>query len=139
MEKENLFSKLKDTILGGEDTMSLMEDFNETENINDETEIASGFDVDTFKVEKTSMSTNKAVVKLFNPVSRNITTTIIDSLKKGEMCIINFEKLSDEEAKIVYSTLTGSVYTMEGNIKKIDSKILLCAPNNFIVDSTSSI
>ena len=138
MEKENLFSKIKDTILGGEDTISLMEDFNETENINEDTEITNGFDVDTFKVEKTN-NTSKAVVKLFNPVSRNITTTIIDSLKKGEMCIINFEKLSDEEAKIVYSTLTGSVYTMEGNIKKIDSKILLCAPNNFIVDSTSSI
>lgn len=110
----------------------------------DDTEVIKTQDLDaideldeTFNIPNQEISkkkNTKSIVKVYQPVTKSVTLSIIDSIKKGELCIINLEKVSDEEAKIIYSTLSGSIYSLDGIIKMIDQKILLCAPRNFIID-----
>ncbi len=76
----------------------------------------------------------KSIVKIYEPVTKSATSTIIDSIKRGELCIVNFSKVSEEESKVIYSTLSGSIYSLDGALKMIDSNIMLCAPKNFLVD-----
>ena len=92
---------------------------------------------DSFKIEQPSQQRsqmNRAVVKIYQPVTKSVTMSIIESIKRGELCIVNLEKISEEEAKIIYATLSGSIFSLDGNIKMIESKILMCAPKNFIID-----
>ncbi len=92
---------------------------------------------DAFTLEESS-SFEKTIVRVYEPVSSSISTIIIDALKKGEMCIINFSKIGDEETRMLVSTLKGSVYTMDGEMQKIGDRIIVCAPKNFLIDSSSS-
>ncbi len=82
----------------------------------------------------TRSHTAKSIVKIYEPVTKSATSTIIDSIKRGELCIVNFSKVSEEESKVIYSTLSGSIYSLDGALKMIDSNIMLCAPKNFLVD-----
>lgn len=88
------------------------------------------FDID----EVVNTSKSRSIVKIYEPVSKSITSTIIDSIKVGELCVVNFAKVSDEEAKQIYATLSGSVYSLDGILKQISTDIVICAPKNFLVD-----
>ena len=97
-----------------------------------ENEMDESFKIENQSVQKTTG--NRSVVKIYQPVTKSVTMSIIESIKRGELCIINLEKISDEEARIIYATLSGSIFSLDGNIKMIESKILMCAPKNFIID-----
>ncbi len=112
---------------------------------NEETEIMETMDLtekmngidESFKIDNATSAKNigqRSVVKVYQPVTKTVTLSIIDAIKKGELCIVNLDKVSDEEAKIIYSTLSGSIYSLDGVMKLIEQKILLCAPRNFIID-----
>lgn len=92
---------------------------------------------ETFKVDSSSNKVNqssKGIVKVFEPVSKTATSTIIDSIKRGELCIVNLAKVSEEEASVIYSTLSGSIYSLDGVLKMVDQRIMLCSPKNYLVD-----
>ncbi len=103
---------------------------------NDNDEIDDSFKVD--EPQSIKPKVGKSIVKIYEPVTKSATSTIIDSIKRGELCIVNFSKVSDEEAKVIYSTLSGSIYSLDGALKMIDSNIMICAPTNFLVDSDIS-
>ena len=117
---------------------------------NEETEVIDTVDLenadldivdDSFKIEGNGTAKTmgkRSVVKVYQPVTKSVTLSIIDAMKKGELCIVNLEKVSEEEAKIIYSTLSGSIYSLDGEMKLIEQKILLCAPKNFIIDTDVS-
>ena len=117
---------------------------------NEETEVIDTVDLEnaeldivdeSFKIEgneTTKTMGKRSVVKVYQPVTKSVTLSIIDAMKKGELCIVNLEKVSEEEAKIIYSTLSGSIYSLDGEMKLIEQKILLCAPKNFIIDTDVS-
>ncbi len=111
-------------------------EFIETQELEEiEADIDDSFKVD---VNQSKQRTNKSIVKVFEPVTKSATSTIIDSIKRGELCIVNFSKVSEEEAKVIYSTLSGSIYSLDGVLKMIDSQIMLCAPKNFLIDGDLS-
>lgn len=95
---------------------------------------------ESFEVEEIakSRSKGKSIVKLYEPVTKTSTSTIIDSIKRGELCIVNFSKISEDEARNIYATLSGSLYSLEGQLKQIDENIIICSPNNFLVDGEIS-
>ncbi len=78
--------------------------------------------------------TGKSIVKVYEPVTKSATSTIIDAIKRGELCIVNISKVSEDEARVIYSTLSGSIYSLDGTLKMIDANIMLCAPANYLVD-----
>ena len=75
---------------------------------------------------------------MYEPVTKTSTATIIDSIKRGELCIVNFSKISEEEAGNIYATLSGSVYSLEGQLKQIGEQIIICSPKSFLVDGEIS-
>ncbi len=96
---------------------------------------------ESFEIDEsypTTSSQSKAIVKLFEPVTKTSTSTIIDSIKRGELCIVNFSKVSEDEARNIYATLSGSLYSLEGQLKQIDDNIIICSPNNFLIDGEIS-
>lgn len=93
---------------------------------------------ESFKIQEKEHSipaNSRSVVKVFTPVTKNDTSRMIDALKRGDLVIINLSKASEEEGRFIYSTLSGSVYSLDGELKMIDSHVMLCAPNKYIVDS----
>lgn len=107
----------------------------ETETLNTQEldEMDASFDVDEIQTS-ISKTKGKETVRIFEPVSKTSTQQIIDAIKKGELCIVTFNKVSEEEAKAIFATLSGSLYSLDGQLKQIDSNIILCAPMNFLVD-----
>ncbi|MGL4588780.1 MAG: cell division protein SepF [Mycoplasmatales bacterium] len=94
-----------------------------------------GMHDETFDIEEVVNTTrSKSVVKLFEPVSKTSTSSIIDSVKKGELCIVDLSKVSDTEKTLIYSTLSGSMYSLDGQLKQISAEIIMCAPKNYLVD-----
>ncbi len=90
------------------------------------------FDISVAEKEKKAISRN--VVRVYQPVSKSVVSTIIDSIKRNELVIVNLSKVSEEEAKYIYSTLSGSIYSLDGELKMIDQDVMLCAPRKFVVD-----
>lgn len=94
-------------------------------------EIDNSFDMNGVE---TSNNTNKRIVRVFEPVTKTATINIIDAIKRGELCIVNFNKISEDEARNIYATLSGSLYSLEGKLQPIDDNIILCLPNNYLID-----
>lgn len=90
----------------------------------------TNFDLD----EVVNNSKSKSVVKIFEPINKSATQEITDSIIRGELCIVNFSKVSDEEATLIHSTLTGALYALDGIWKQVATKVIICAPKNFLVD-----
>ncbi len=114
--------------------------FNEETEIIDTQDLANEMD-ESFEVEEIVTPVNskgKSIVKIFEPVTKTTTSTIIDSIKRGELCIVNLGKVSEEEARNIYATLSGSLYSLEGQLKQIDENIFICSPTNFLIDSEIS-
>lgn len=111
--------------------------FNEETDVIDTQELErvdSSFDVEEIKTA-TANTKGKSVVKIYEPVTKTSTGTIIDAIKRGELCIVSFNKVSEEEARSIYATLSGSMYSLDGELRQIDDNIILCAPVNFLIDS----
>ncbi len=114
--------------------------FNEETEIIDTQDLANEMD-ESFEVEEivTPVSgKGKSIVKIFEPVTKTTTSTIIDCIKRGELCLVNLGKVSEEEARNIYATLSGSLYSLEGQLKQIDENIFICSPANFLIDSEIS-
>lgn len=105
----------------------------DTEELN---EIDESFDVGEIKNDV--VKGGKSIVKIFEPVTKTSTSTIIDAIKKGEFCIVNFSKVTEDEARNIYATLSGSLYSLEGQLKQIDDNIIVCCPKNFLIDGEIS-
>ncbi len=92
---------------------------------------------DAFKIdsqEKVQSPLTRSVVKVYEPVTKSIVPTIIDSIKRGELVIVNLSKLPEDEAQYIFSTLSGSIYSLDGELKTIADQVMLCAPQKFVVD-----
>lgn len=104
-------------------------EFLDTQEIN---EVDESFDVEEIKTPVNHKG--KSIIKIYEPVTKTSTSTIIDSIKRGEFCIVNFSKVSEDEARNIYATLSGSLYSLEGQLRQIDDNIIVCSPKNFLID-----
>lgn len=114
--------------------------FSEETEILETTELDSTQELDeSFSIDESNKKrSNKAIVKVYEPVTKSVSSTIIDSIKRGELCIVNFSKVSEEEARVIYSTLSGSVYSLDGVLKMVSNDIMVCAPKNFLIDGDAT-
>ncbi|KRK58820.1 cell division protein SepF [Fructilactobacillus fructivorans] len=60
--------------------------------------------------------------------------SIASKLIGGNAVIVKMDGVSNESVKRIVDFLNGTVYAIDGKIKRIDDKIFLCAPNNFDID-----
>ncbi|MCR4430093.1 MAG: cell division protein SepF [Tepidanaerobacteraceae bacterium] len=80
-------------------------------------------------------SKNKMVI--YKPTSFDEVREISDEVKSRRAVIVNMEKLDKENAKRVLDFMSGSIYALNGTVKKIGPGIFIFAPDNVDVSGTA--
>ena len=78
----------------------------------------------------TPASTNKQEVVLFRPGSFNDTSKAADDLRNRKAVIVNMENVDKAMARRVVDFLSGCVYALDGDVKKIAQSAYLFCPHN---------
>ena len=80
-----------------------------------------------------NMNSNKQEVVLFRPGSFNDTSKAADDLRNRKAVIVNMENVDKAMARRVVDFLSGCVYALEGDVKKIAKSAYLFCPHNMDV------
>lgn len=75
-------------------------------------------------------SGNKQEVVLFRPGSFNDTSKAADDLRNRKAVIVNMENVDKAMARRVVDFLSGCVYALDGDVKKIAQSAYLFCPHN---------
>lgn len=73
---------------------------------------------------------NKQEVVLFRPSSFNDTSKAADDLRSRKAVIVNMENVDKAMARRVVDFLSGCVYALDGDVKKIAQSAYLFCPHN---------
>ncbi len=111
------FKKLKE-LFGGEDTSSNAED--EFYNVSVEEAMKKGSD-----------SGNKMI--LVEPRAYSESQQIADHLKNRNSVVVNFKRVTSDQAKRIIDFLSGTLYAIGGDLQKLGGGIYLCTPSNIPV------
>ena len=74
--------------------------------------------------------TNRNKVVIYKPDSFEEVREITDEVKNRKSVIVNLEKLDKENAKRILDFMAGSIYALDGTVRKIGLGIFLFAPEN---------
>ncbi|HHV18283.1 MAG TPA: cell division protein SepF [Thermoanaerobacterales bacterium] len=77
--------------------------------------------------------TSKNKMVIFKPDSFEEVREISDEVKNRRAAIVNLEKLDRENAKRVLDFMAGSIYALNGAVKKVGPGIFLFVPDNIDV------
>ena len=77
-----------------------------------------------------SSNANKQEVVLFRPGSFNDTSKAADDLRAHKAVIVNMENVDTAMARRVVDFLSGCVYALDGDVKKIAQSAYLFCPHN---------
>ena len=88
---------------------------------------STGFNGPTLHVNSAS---NKQEVVLFRPGSFNDTSKAADDLRNRKAVIVNMENVDKAMARRVVDFLSGCVYALDGDVKKIAQSAYLFCPHN---------
>lgn len=111
------FKKLKE-LFGGEE---------ETSNVEDEYYSMSVEEA----MKKGSDSSNKMI--LVEPRAYSESQQIADHLKNRNSVIVNFKRVTSDQAKRIIDFLSGTLYAIGGDLQKLGGGIYLCTPRNIPV------
>ena len=79
-------------------------------------------------------ASNKQEVVLFRPATFNDTSKAADDLRNHKAVIVNMENIDTAMARRIVDFMSGCVYALNGDVKKIArSAYLFCPPNMGIV------
>ena len=87
---------------------------------------ASGFNGQVLSMNPS----NKQEVVLFRPGSFNDTSKAADDLRNRKAVIVNMENVDKAMARRVVDFLSGCVYALDGDVKKIAQSAYLFCPHN---------
>ena len=78
-------------------------------------------------------------ISVVEPRAYNEAMTISKRVGQGEVVLINFQSLDEMRARRVVDFLTGAVFMIDGDIKRVGNEMFLCTPTNVeITNSTLS-
>ena len=63
---------------------------------------------------------------------------IADHLKNRRAVVVNLQRIESDQARRIVDFLSGTVYSIGGDIQKIGSNIILCTPDNVEVSGNIS-
>ena len=70
----------------------------------------------------------------YHPESYNEVKKIVDDLKSGNPVILNLEQIDNKQARRLIDFISGAIYGLNGNVKKIASNVFLFTPKNIKID-----
>lgn len=90
---------------------------------------AAGFSGQVLNMSGSSSASKQEVV-LFRPGSFNDTSKAADDLRSHKAVIVNMENVDKAMARRVVDFLSGCVYALDGDVKKIAQSAYLFCPHN---------
>ena len=92
------------------------------------TSVSAGFSGQVLSMN--GSASNKQEVVLFRPGSFNDTSKAADDLRSHKAVIVNMENVDKAMARRVVDFLSGCVYALDGDVKKIAQSAYLFCPHN---------
>lgn len=95
------------------------------------------FDQDTDlddELEMESAQGQRNVVRMFEPVSKSSADKIMTSIKRHELCIVNFKNVSEDEGNQILNQLAGAIYALDGQLIQMTGEIVVCAPKTYMLN-----
>lgn len=80
---------------------------------------------------KKGIQSNKMI--LVEPRAYSESQTIADHLKARNSVVVNFKRVTSDQAKRIIDFLSGTLYAIDGDLQKIGEGIYLCTPKNIDV------
>ena len=80
---------------------------------------------------KKGIQSNKMI--LVEPRAYSESQTIADHLKARNSVVVNFKRVTSDQAKRIIDFLSGTLYAINGDLQKIGEGIYLCTPKNIDV------
>lgn len=78
----------------------------------------------------------KSQITTIKPKDLNDAQTVANCLRDKIPVVINFEETDTDEAKRIIDFVSGTVYAVNGAIKKVSQNVFICAPDNVTVTYT---
>jgi cell division inhibitor SepF len=85
------------------------------------------------KIEQKS----KNRISVVEPRAYNEAMTIAKRVGQGEVVLINFQSLDEMKARRVVDFLTGAVFMIDGDIKRVGNEMFLCTPTSVEITNTA--
>lgn len=70
-------------------------------------------------------------VEFVNPVKYDDCTIVINYLRDGESVMLNLKSMEKYDAQRLLDCISGAVYALNGNLRRVDSDIFLITPEGF--------
>ncbi len=130
--------------------MSLKEKFKNFFNTDEEYEYVEEIEVEEPEVQHYPKKSGKNVVSLSaiqqptskvilcEPKSYNEVQEIADNLLNKRAVVINLQRVDHTQAKRIVDFLSGTVYSIKGDIQKLGHETFLCTPDTVDVTGTIS-
>ena len=77
-------------------------------------------------------------VNLFEPRMYSEAQDIAECIRNKKSAVVNLQRIDKENGKRIIDFLSGTVYALNGEIKKIGIDIFLCTPDNVEIDGAIS-
>ncbi|WP_425445999.1 cell division protein SepF [Dethiothermospora halolimnae] len=83
-----------------------------------------------------NIHTNKNIkMSIHQPTKYDEAPSVVDDLKVKKPVVINLGELDSDIKRQVFDFINGALYSLEGNIQKVDKDIFILAPENVEIDS----
>ena len=101
--------------------------------VSQETEAVSAPASNSFNGQVLNMSSGKQEVVLFHAKTFDDTAKAADELRRRKAVILNMENVDKSLTRRVVDFLSGSVYALDGRVKKVAQSTYLFCPHNMDV------
>ncbi|WP_099974643.1 MULTISPECIES: cell division protein SepF [Lactobacillaceae] len=81
-------------------------------------------------------NTGASKISIFQPRVYSDAKTVAKQLLSNKAVVVNFNNINEDQAKRVVDFLTGTVFAIDGEIKRVGEKIFLCTPPKFEIDGS---
>ena len=88
--------------------------------------------------EEESKKASSGKMILVEPRAYSESQQIADHLKARNSVVVNFKRVTSDQAKRIIDFLSGTLYAISGDLQKIGEGIYLCTPKNIDVQGEIS-
>ena len=109
------------------------DDFAESDEMEREETLASNvvnFQAAAANAALNNVTAYKMKVVVIEPKSFDDAQQVANCLREKRPVVINFENTIEEDAKRITDFISGTIYALNGEIKKVSNNVFFCAPSN---------
>lgn len=93
---------------------------------------------ETAKTSFTPKTNLAGKITVMEPRAYSEAMAIAKRIIAGEAILVNFHLVEEKQARRIVDFLTGTVYALDGDIKRVGDEIFLCTPTGMEIDSSTA-